>query len=166
MSTKRYRIIDSPVGPLTLVGDDEALTGLRMDEQSHPPPAPGGLASDEGAFPEVVDQLTAYFAGELTEFHLTLGMEGTAFQRRVWSALVEIPYGETVSYGQLATQIGQPSASRAVGLANGRNPIAIIVPCHRVIGSTGALVGYGGGVDRKRRLLELERDHRAPRLAV
>jgi methylated-DNA-[protein]-cysteine S-methyltransferase len=166
MSTKRYRIIDSPVGPLTLVGDDEALTGLRMDEQSHPPPAPGGLTSDKGGFPEVVDQLTAYFAGELTEFDLTLGMEGTAFQRRVWSALVEIPYGETVSYGQLATRIGQPSASRAVGLANGRNPIAIIVPCHRVIGSTGALVGYGGGLDRKRRLLELERDHRAPRLAV
>jgi methylated-DNA-[protein]-cysteine S-methyltransferase len=166
MSTRRYRIIDSPIGPLTLAGDEKALTGLRMEEQSHPPPGRGGLAQDKGAFPEVVDQLTAYFAGELTEFDVTLGMEGTAFQRRVWSALVEIPYGETVSYGQLATRIGQPSASRAVGLANGRNPIAIIVPCHRVIGSSGSLVGYGGGLDRKRKLLELEREYREPRLAV
>jgi methylated-DNA-[protein]-cysteine S-methyltransferase len=166
MSIMRYRIIDSPIGPLTLVGNDEVLTGLRMQDQSRHPARDADRVSDERAFREIVDQLATYFAGELIEFDVPLRLEGTAFQRRVWSALVEIPYGETISYGQLATRIGQPTASRAVGLANGRNPIAIIVPCHRVIGSTGALVGYGGGLSRKRRLLELERDHRQPRLAV
>ena len=164
MSTTRYRIIDSPIGPLTLTGDGEALTGLTMQDQSHAPTERRDLSPDERAFPDVVDQLAAYFAGELTEFDVDLRMEGTPFQRRVWSELLEIPYGETMSYGELARRIGQPTAFRAVGLANGRNPVAIIVPCHRVIGSTGALVGYGGGLDRKRRLLELERNQAEPRL--
>jgi methylated-DNA-[protein]-cysteine S-methyltransferase len=124
-------------------------------------PAP---ARDDGAFPDVVEQLSAYFAGALTDFDVELRLEGTAFQRRVWSALTEIPYGETMSYGEVAERIGKPAAFRAVGLANGRNPIAIIVPCHRVIGSSGALVGYGGGLDRKRLLLDLERSHTEPRL--
>ncbi len=112
----------------------------------------------------MVDQLDEYFAGERTEFDVTLRLEGTEFQRRVWAGLLEIPYGETISYGELATRIGQPTASRAVGLANGRNPVGIIVPCHRVIGSTGALTGYGGGLDRKRALLDLERSRRQPQL--
>jgi methylated-DNA-[protein]-cysteine S-methyltransferase len=164
MSATRYRIVESPIGPLTLCGNGEALTGLRMQDQRHTPTLGTGLACDEDAFPGVVDQLAAYFAGELTDFDVNLRLEGTAFQRRVWSALTEIPYGQTMSYGELAQQIGQPTAFRAVGLANGRNPVAIIVPCHRVIGSSGALVGYGGGLDRKRLLLDLEQNHAKPRL--
>ncbi|ORW20093.1 cysteine methyltransferase [Mycolicibacter nonchromogenicus] len=150
------RIIDSPIGPLTLAGHDGKLSHLLMLDHSHAPSRVGWIR-DDTAFPEVVEQLAAYFAGELTEFDVTLEMAGTEFQRRVWTALLTIPYGQTRSYGQLASQIGSPSASRAVGLANGRNPISIIVPCHRVIGSNGSLTGYGGGIDRKRTLLDLER---------
>ena len=106
----------------------------------------------------MVAQLEAYFAGELTTFNVDLELAGTEFQRRVWAALQTIPYGETRSYGQIADQIGSPSASRAVGMANGHNPISIIVPCHRVIGSSGKLTGYGGGIERKQALLELEMD--------
>jgi methylated-DNA-[protein]-cysteine S-methyltransferase len=116
------------------------------------------------AFPDAVAQLHAYFAAELTEFDLRLRLEGTDFQRTVWAGLCAIPYGETSSYGELAARIGRPKASRAVGLANGRNPVAIVVPCHRVIGASGSLTGYGGGLDRKRMLLDLERSHRRPRL--
>jgi methylated-DNA-[protein]-cysteine S-methyltransferase len=105
---------------------------------------------------ETAGQLAAYFAGELTSFDIALTMDGSRFQRAVWNGLREIPYGRTISYGELARRIGQPSASRAVGLANGRNPIAIVVPCHRVIGANGSLTGYGGGIDRKRFLLSLE----------
>jgi methylated-DNA-[protein]-cysteine S-methyltransferase len=151
-----YRTIDSPIGPLTLAGHDDVLTNLRMEDQTHEPRR-DGWSLDERAFPKVVDQLAAYFAGELTEFDVTLDLQGTAFQRRVWSALLEIPYGRTESYGEVARRVGEPSAFRAVGTANGRNPVAIIVPCHRVIGASGTLVGYGGGLDRKRTLLELER---------
>ncbi|OMC10276.1 cysteine methyltransferase [Mycolicibacter heraklionensis] len=150
------RIIDSPIGPLTLAGRDGKLSHLLMLDHSHAPSRVGWIR-DDTAFPEVVEQLAAYFAGELTEFDVTLEMAGTEFQRRVWTALLTIPYGQTRSYGQLASQIGAPTASRAVGLANGRNPISIIVPCHRVIGSNGSLTGYGGGIDRKRTLLDLER---------
>lgn len=150
------RIIDSPIGPLTLAGHDGKLSHLLMLDHSHAPSRVGWIR-DDTAFPEVAEQLAAYFAGELTEFDVTLEMAGTEFQRRVWTALLTIPYGQTRSYGQLASQIGSPSASRAVGLANGRNPISIIVPCHRVIGSNGSLTGYGGGIDRKRTLLDLER---------
>ncbi len=167
MTAKRYRIIDSPVGVLTLAGDDVGtLTNLRMDEQTHPPAGQAEWIPDEHAFPEVAEQLGAYFAGDLTEFDVPLRLKGTDFQRRVWAALLEIPYGRTESYGQLATRIGNPNASRAVGLANGYNPIAIIVPCHRVIGSTGDLTGYGGGLPRKRMLLDLERQRREPQLAL
>lgn len=154
----RYRVIASPIGPLTLAGHGGALTHLRMAEQTHEPNRSDWVL-DERAFPDAVDQLGAYFAGERTEFDLALELTGTAFQRRVWQALQTIPYGRTVAYGHIADQIGAPGAARAVGLANGRNPISIIVPCHRVIGSNGGLTGYGGGVDRKRTLLELERNN-------
>lgn len=157
MTVTCFRTVASPVGPLTLAGHDDVLTHLRMEDQAHPPVGREGWVLDEHAFPKVVDQLEAYFAGELTEFDVPFRLEGTAFQRRVWSALLEIPYGETWSYGRVAKHIGQPTAPRAVGMANGRNPVAIIVPCHRVIGSTGTLTGYGGGLDRKRTLLDLER---------
>jgi methylated-DNA-[protein]-cysteine S-methyltransferase len=164
MTADRYRIVESPIGPLTLRGDGEVLTGLSMQHQRHAAVLDADRTQDESAFPEVVEQLDAYFAGELTNFDVNLRLKGTAFQRRVWSALMEIPYGETRSYGELAKWIGEPGAFRAVGLANGRNPVAIIVPCHRVIGSSGALVGYGGGLDRKRLLLDLERSHAEPHL--
>jgi methylated-DNA-[protein]-cysteine S-methyltransferase len=112
---------------------------------------------DDRAFPDVVDQLEAYFVGDRSDFDLVLNPAGSEFHRRVWRALLTIPYGETRSYGQIAEQIGASGAARAVGLANGRNPIAIIVPCHRVVGASGSLTGYGGGLDRKRWLLDMER---------
>jgi methylated-DNA-[protein]-cysteine S-methyltransferase len=157
-------MIDSPIGPLTLVATDGMLTGLYLDG-----PRSGGAGHEPGAevlgapgdpagepFSAAAAQLAAYFAGRLTEFTLPLAPAGTQFQRRVWAGLREIPYGETWSYGQLASKIGNPTAARAVGLANGRNPIAVVIPCHRVIGSDGSLTGYGGGLDRKRYLLNLE----------
>jgi len=156
MTTTRCRTIDSPIGPLTLAGDD-VLTQLHIHESAHAPVGRADWMQDEHAFGDVVEQLDAYFAGELREFDVSLRLVGTPFQQRVWNALLEIPYGETRSYGDIARRIHQPTASRAVGLANGRNPVAIIVPCHRVIGATGSLVGYGGGLDRKQKLLELER---------
>lgn len=155
-TTLHYRIVDSPVGPLTLAGTGSALMHLRMVDQTHEPDRSSWLTADHQAFPEAVEQLAAYFAGELTEFDVQLKLVGTEFQRKVWKALRTIPYGETRSYGEIAEQIGSPGASRAVGMANGRNPIGIIIPCHRVIGATGGLTGYGGGVDRKRTLLALE----------
>ncbi|BBY96570.1 methylated-DNA--[protein]-cysteine S-methyltransferase [Mycolicibacterium fallax] len=158
-----YRIIDSPIGPLTLAGDDGVLTHLRMDDQTYEPDRAGWVRADD-AFPDAVAQLAAYFAGELQEFDLPMELAGTDFQRRVWAALTTIPYGQTRSYGQIAEQIGSPQASRAVGLANGHNPISIIVPCHRVIGANGSLTGYGGGLDRKKTLLALERETREPAL--
>lgn len=157
-TTLLYRTIDSPIGLLTLAGTDTALRHLRMVEQTHEPDRTGWRPGPPHAFAGVVEQLDAYFAGELTEFDVRLEMAGTEFQRRVWTALRTIPYGETRSYGEIATTIGSPGAARAVGLANGRNPIAIIVPCHRVIGGSGGLTGYGGGIARKMRLLELERN--------
>ncbi|MGW2190243.1 methylated-DNA--[protein]-cysteine S-methyltransferase [Streptomyces sp. NPDC001719] len=152
-----HTIIDSPVGPLTLVATDGTLSGLYMTDQRHRPPQETFGERDDRPFPEALRQLAAYFAGESTRFELPLRLDGTPFQRRVWAGLLEIPYGETLSYGELAEHIGAPNASRAVGLANGKNPIGIIVPCHRVVGSTGGLTGYGGGLDRKRKLLALER---------
>lgn len=153
----RYRTIDSPIGLLTLAGDGPVLTNLRMVDQTYEPSRADWL-EDDRAFPDAVEQLDAYFAGELQEFDLRLEFRGTEFQRRVWQALETIPYGETRSYGEIALQIGSPSASRAVGLANGHNPIAVIVPCHRVIGANGSLTGFGGGLDRKRALLALEKN--------
>jgi methylated-DNA-[protein]-cysteine S-methyltransferase len=153
----RCRTVPSPVGPLTLAGHDEVLTNLRMEDQAHPPPGRSDWVHDDGIFPKVVDQLEAYFARELVEFDVPLELHGTPFQKQVWAALLDIPYAQTTSYSEVARAIGRPTAPRAVGMANGRNPIGIIVPCHRVIGSTGTLTGYGGGLDRKRFLLDLER---------
>jgi methylated-DNA-[protein]-cysteine S-methyltransferase len=156
MTPLQYRIVDSPVGPLTLAGSGSTLMHLRMVDQTHEPDRSGWEPAGPDAFADVVAQLEAYFAGELIAFDIDLELTGTEFQRRVWAALQTIPYGETRSYGQIAEQIGSPAASRAVGMANGRNPVGIIVPCHRVIGSSGGLTGYGGGIERKRTLLELE----------
>jgi methylated-DNA-[protein]-cysteine S-methyltransferase len=152
--------IGSPVGPLTLVAAGDALAALYMTNHRHQPGpaafgAPGDLADEP--FAAAAAQLEAYFAGELTRFDVPLEPGGTAFQRTVWAALRAIPYGQTVTYGQLAAAIGAPGSSRAVGLANGKNPVSIVVPCHRVIGSDGSLTGYGGGLPRKRFLLDLER---------
>lgn len=166
MTTMRYRTIDSPVGLLTLAGVGSTLMHLRMVDQTHEPDRSGWEPAGDDAFPEAVEQLSAYFAGELTEFDLDIELAGTEFQRRVWAALRTIPYGETRSYGQIAEQIGSSGASRAVGLANGRNPIGIIVPCHRVIGSTGGMTGYGGGIDRKRALLALEKSRKPANLTL
>lgn len=164
MDNVRFSTMDSPIGPLTLAGTGSTLTHLRMAGQTHEPDRADWVSAD-GAFADVVEQLEAYFAGSLTEFDVELQLIGTEFQRRVWAALQTIPYGETRSYGQIAEQIGSPGASRAVGLANGRNPIGIIVPCHRVIGSTGGMTGYGGGIDRKQTLLALEKN-RSPAQAA
>ena len=151
--------IASPVGPLTLVASGGRLTGLYMDEQRHLPDwsrfGPAGDAAS-APFGAAIEQLGRYFAGELTRFDLPLELAGTPFQQQVWTALLDIPYGQTATYGELAAGLGKPAASRAVGLANGKNPISIVVPCHRVIGSDGSLTGYGGGIDRKRFLLDLE----------
>ncbi|OMC53549.1 cysteine methyltransferase [Mycobacterium sp. IS-836] len=160
-----YRTIDSPIGPLTLAGHGSALTNLRMVDQTYEPKRTDWSADPE-AFTDAVDQLGAYFAGELTDFDLELDLRGSEFQQRVWKALLTIPYGETRSYGEIAQQIGAPGAARAVGLANGHNPIAIVVPCHRVIGASGGLTGYGGGLDRKRTLLELEKRRTSANLTL
>lgn len=157
MEQRSHTTVGSPVGMLTLTAVHGVLAGIYM-EQSRYPPTPELLGeADTRAFTEVAEQLAAYFDGQLTVFTVPLALTGSPFQLRVWAALREIPFGETVSYRELAERIGQPTASRAVGLANGRNPINIIVPCHRVIGSSGGLTGYGGGLDRKRHLIDLER---------
>jgi methylated-DNA-[protein]-cysteine S-methyltransferase len=163
MEGLQFRTIDSPVGLLTLAGKGGHLMHLRMVDQTYEP-SHDGWEPDGDAFQDAVEQLEAYFAGDRTDFDLELVLVGTQFQRRVWAALRTIPYGETRSYGEIARQIGSPGAFRAVGLANGHNPIGIIVPCHRVIGSNGSLTGYGGGLDRKRALLELEKSRTAPAL--
>ncbi|WP_340374821.1 methylated-DNA--[protein]-cysteine S-methyltransferase [Streptomyces sp. SS7] len=153
---KNHTVVDSPYGPLTLVADDGVLCGLYMTEQRHRPPQENFGPRDDTLFGAAEEQLEAYFDGGLQEFTLPLRMSGTPFQREVWDQLRAIPYGETRSYGELAAFLGNPGASRAVGLANGKNPIGIIVPCHRVVGAGGGLTGYGGGLDRKQRLLDFE----------
>jgi methylated-DNA-[protein]-cysteine S-methyltransferase len=150
-------VVDSPVDTLTLVAVNGILTGLYLDQQRHRPREEMFGEPDPTPFTEVIRQLDEYFAGQRTEFDLPMTLTGTPFQCAVWAALREIPYGETASYGHLAQRIGRPSAARAVGLANGRNPICIIVPCHRVVGATGDLTGYGGGLQRKQHLLNFER---------
>jgi methylated-DNA-[protein]-cysteine S-methyltransferase len=151
-----YTLEESPIGTLLLVGDDQALHGLYMQDGRKPKQIESRWERSTSCFADVKAQLREYFAGERLAFDLALVMAGTPFERRVWSALTEIPYGETCSYGELARRLDQPTAARAVGLANGRNPIAVVVPCHRVIGADGTLTGYGGGLERKRILLELE----------
>lgn len=156
----RYSLLPSPVGELLLSGDGEALAGIwfASDKRGRRrPPVPAHWQRDDGAFAEARRQLEAWFAGELTTFDLRLAPRGSAFQQQVWAALRTIPFGATASYGDIARRIGQPNAARAVGLANGSNPIPIVVPCHRVIGADGSLTGFGGGLDRKRWLLAHER---------
>ena len=156
MADMQFRVMDSPVGVLTLAGTDGRLQHLRMEDQTYEP-SRTSWEPDDTAFPDAVEQLTAYFDGSLTEFDLDLQLGGTQFQRRVWEALLTIPYGQKRTYGEIAQQVDAPTAFRAVGLANGHNPIGIIVPCHRVIGANGSLTGYGGGLDRKRKLLDMEK---------
>jgi methylated-DNA-[protein]-cysteine S-methyltransferase len=147
-----YTRMESPIGQLTLVGDASGLRELAFGNKA----PQSDWMEDKRQLGEAVRQLGAYFAGELESFDLQLMPKGTPFQLQVWKYLCDIPYGETISYGELARRIGNPNASRAVGLANGSNPIAIIVPCHRVIGSNGKLTGYGGGLPIKEKLLALE----------
>ncbi|WP_426367091.1 methylated-DNA--[protein]-cysteine S-methyltransferase [Streptomyces sp. E-08] len=156
MPAIQHTVVDSPYDPLTLVAVDGVLSRLHMTGQRHRPPEETFGEPDPRPFGEVIRQLDAYFAGELTAFELPLNLIGTPFQLRVWEQLLRIPYGETRTYGELAEELGSPGASRAVGLANGKNPVGIIVPCHRVIGASGGLTGYGGGLDRKQRLLAFE----------
>jgi methylated-DNA-[protein]-cysteine S-methyltransferase len=152
----RYTYIPSPLGELLVTRDDGGLTGLYLPTGRHATTPPPAGDRDDEAFEDVRMQLAEYFAGRRTDFVLPLHASGTAFQMRVWTALSDIPYGRTASYGQTAAAIGAPTASRAVGLANGQNPISIIVPCHRVVGANGSLTGYGGGLEAKRWLLEHE----------
>ncbi len=152
----RYTNIESPVGPLVLAGDDRGLRFLSFGASKRAVCAKPDWTEDSAPFKEATLQLQAYFRGELKEFDLPLSLDGTTFQVNVWKKLCTIPYGTTISYGELAQRIGNPKAMRAVGLANGSNPIAIIVPCHRVIGSNGKLTGYGGGLPIKEKLLALE----------
>ncbi|GGV05649.1 methylated-DNA--protein-cysteine methyltransferase [Streptomyces litmocidini] len=156
MPAVRHTVVDSPYEPLTLVAVDGVLSRVHMTGQRHRPPEETFGEPDPRPFGEAIRQLDAYFAGELTEFELPLKLIGTPFQLRVWEQLLRIPYGETRTYGELAEELGSPGASRAVGLANGKNPVSIIVPCHRVVGAGGGLTGYGGGLDRKQRLLAFE----------
>jgi methylated-DNA-[protein]-cysteine S-methyltransferase len=150
-----YAQMPTPIGPLLLVGDASGLMQINFNRL--PGTTIGNWQADPTALAETIRQLRAYFAGELQDFSLPLSPAGTSFQRRVWTELCAIPYGETISYGELARRIGNPNASRAVGLANGSNPIPIVIPCHRVIGATGKLTGYGGGLPIKEKLLGLER---------
>jgi len=151
-----FTTVPSPVGELTLTGDGTALTGCWFEGHTKPTDRSPDLRRDTRAFADAVEQLEQYFAGERRAFDLDLAPVGSDFQHRVWAQLRAIPYGETRSYGQLATALGDPGLSRAVGTANGRNPLSIIVPCHRVIGADGSLTGFGGGLARKRLLLDLE----------
>ncbi|MBN8832194.1 MAG: methylated-DNA--[protein]-cysteine S-methyltransferase [Sphingomonadales bacterium] len=153
-----FTMMASPVGELTLVASDEGLAAIlwENDDPARVRLTPRARADDHPVLMETARQLAAYFAGERTRFELPLDFHGTDFQKRVWAALLAIPFGETRSYAQIARAIGAPTASRAVGAANGRNPISIVAPCHRVIGASGALTGFAGGLDAKRHLLRLE----------
>jgi len=151
-----YTVMDSPIGQLLLTANGAGLTGIFFQAGPHSKPPEKDWISDAKPFTEVMAQLDAYFAGELKDFNLPLAPAGTKFQMTVWEALQSIPYGETISYGELADRIGNPKAVRAVGGANGKNPIPVIVPCHRVIGSDGSLTGFGGGLSIKEALLTLE----------
>ena len=156
-----YTLLPSPIGELLITADaDGALTRVFMPPHEAPPDA----VRDDARLADARRQLDAYFSGTLTVFDLPLAPQGTPYQLTVWKALLGIPYGTTISYGELAKRIGDPGGARAVGAANGSNPIGIIVPCHRVIGASGALIGYGGGLPRKQWLLAHERRLREPEL--
>lgn len=164
MRTLHYRRVDSPIGPLLLAASHDGLAALYMQAHRHVPDSPEAgwkpVVPQDGRAWEILadadEQLAGYFAGARTTFDLPLDVEGTPFQKTVWAGLRDIPFGATISYAELARRIGNPKAMRAVGLANGRNPVSIVVPCHRVIGANGSLTGYGGGIERKRFLLALE----------
>jgi methylated-DNA-[protein]-cysteine S-methyltransferase len=163
-----YTTVDSPIGELLLLGDGHALHGLWMLDGPSAESVRPGWTRASGPFEEARGQLDEFFAGRRLAFDLPLAMTGTPFQRRVWHALLDIPYGETTTYGELARRVkpaGGGLAARAVGMANGRNPIAVVVPCHRVVGADGTLTGYGGGLERKRFLLDLEAGTLARRAA-
>jgi methylated-DNA-[protein]-cysteine S-methyltransferase len=155
----KYTYIDSPLGALLAVGDEGGLSALYLPTAKKPGTVHPDWVRDDAAFGELRTQLAEYFAGARTEFDLPLRAGGSAFQKRVWAALTTIPYGATTSYGKIAAAVGAPEAARAVGLANGQNPIPIVVPCHRVIGADGSLTGYGGGIEAKQWLLTHEAVH-------
>ena len=157
----RYRTIESPIGPLLLAGDDEGVRFLLFSTGRYRAQPQPEWEADRGSLNDIAAQLTSYFAGKLRAFDSPVAPQGTPFQQQVWRALCDIPYGTTTSYAELARRIGNPKAVRAVGLANGSNPISIIIPCHRVIGSNGSLTGYGGGLPIKKALLDLERGQRS-----
>jgi len=153
----KYCYMESPIGKLLIAGDDDAVRRIAFPKDGTPwKPEAGWTESGNGALAEAVRQLREYFAGRRTEFDLPLAPEGTGFQEKVWRKLQEIPYGKTISYGELARRVGNPKASRAVGSANGKNQIPIVIPCHRVIASDGGLGGFGGGLTVKAKLLDLE----------
>jgi methylated-DNA-[protein]-cysteine S-methyltransferase len=156
---RTHAVLASPIGPLTAVREDDVLVGLWMDA---PPPTETLGTRDDAAFADVRDQLAEYFAGSRTSFDLPLRAAGNPLQQAVWRLIAEIPYGATRTYGELARDLGDRSLAQAVGAACGRNPLPVVVPCHRVVGADGSLVGFGGGLDRKRFLLDLE--HRDERL--
>ena len=155
----KHTYLDSPIGELLVTRDDGGITGLDLPASRHPRRVSPEWVRDDTAFDDIRTQLREYFAGERQDFDLPLNAGGSRFQALVWDALIRIPYGETTSYGKVAVSIGHPDGPRAVGLANGQNPIPIIVPCHRVIGANGSLTGYGGGLDTKRWLLDHEARH-------
>ena len=157
--TDCYQWIGSPVGRLLLVAGDDGLREVWFEKGRTEPVIDAAWKRGGACLREPERQLNAYFAGELEHFDLTLRPQGTPFQLRVWQLLQDIPFGETISYGELARRCGNPAASRAVGSANGSNPIPIIIPCHRVIGSNGKLTGFGGGLETKRWLLDFEGSH-------
>ncbi len=159
MNTMYYSFVESALGRLLVAGDDAGLRLISFPTGRKKRLPERDWEENRGPLEEAIGQIEAYFAGTLHDFSLALALEGTAFQRRVWRALQDIPYGETWSYGDVARRIGRPTASRAVGAANGNNPLPIVVPCHRVIGSTGKLTGFGGGLDAKAALLALEQQH-------
>lgn len=152
----KYTYMNTPIGRLLIAGDEAGIRRIGFPMKGTPQPVPGGWRESPRAFTRATAQLEAYFAGELTEFDLILSPETTPFQTKVLAELATLPYGSTISYGELARRIGNPRAARAVGMANGRNPIPIIIPCHRVIGANGDLTGFGGGLEMKRWLLALE----------
>jgi methylated-DNA-[protein]-cysteine S-methyltransferase len=166
MSALVYTCVDSPIGELLLVGDGTMLHGLVMQGGKHPVEIGPDWERDDDAFADARAQLREYFAGTRTAFDLPVHLDGTEFQVRVWNALREIPYGTTISYGELARRVGRPTGARAVGAANGRNPVAVVVPCHRVIGADGSLTGFGGGMERKQLLLGLEAETAGTKLPL
>lgn len=157
MDTIWFAELNSPLGKLTLESDGAALTRIRLPKEDWCPEPSVKRVRKPELFTEAATQLGAYFRGEITEFDLPLNPGGTTFQKKVWELLREIPAGNTITYGELATRAGNPRAHRAVGAANGRNPLPIIIPCHRVIGSNGKLTGYAGGLEAKKKLLEIEK---------